>query len=301
LFRLLKLNPEIGIRLAEPIVPRDTPEGARLYRYAENFFEREAQTALVDGTMVPATNQSEPFFIPVDVQARHEKDAFRFAFLEGRGEWYTPNKDPNGPLYLELRPEIVDLLENYNESLSIIFVAPYAIGASGTADTEASDAGLVGAIKYYLRDRTSMLQDNHLYLLTKWDLYADPRNEVSEFSEVEPEQVERVIESRYPQSWPAFQAMPLGGDHIRRSFMQYSAGLITGGLQRKPAQHQAEVFDRYPKLVWNWLVGNASQVSETPRATGLRVRRMLFPDIAPPAAERVTVWRRVVSFVLMRD
>lgn len=303
LFQNLKLNPEIDIQFGAPITGPSDTIGSVLYNDAKTFFEDHANDFLLEGKLLDSTRPEQPFFIPIDVQARQDREPIKFAFLEGYGEWYQPNARGAKSMFQEFRPEIIDVLAHYPDKLSIIFVAPYSLGTDGSFDNEQQrncDTGLVGVIQRYLHHRVAKLQDSHLFLLTKWDLYIDPMTEDARFSTVEPEDVERILAERYTQSWPAFQAMPIGGDVIRRHFMQYSAAPISGGMVRKPAARHVDTFDRYQKTVWNWLIGNATQISEKANATGRRIRRVLFREVEPEKAERLTVVRSVVDFVLMR-
>lgn len=294
LIQALNRSGEVNIYLGDPILPKDHPEAEDAHEQAITFFERDAQSFAL-GEMVKGTRAERPYFIPVDVERRRDGRIVRLALLEGQGEWYRPVRRGRGSMFPAFKEDIAEIMEYYGESLSVIWAAPYSIG-SGKIDTEDSDLGLVGAINAYKKHRSSIQQDFHLYLLTKWDCFAEPLADKANFSVVTAEMVEEQIQDRYPNSWPNFAGLALKTTG-RRFFMQYAAGHIVGDRVRIPPQRHRAAFDRYPRTIWNWLYGNATQ---TEVAADEKLREVLFPDVLPRPPRRLSAWEWISNFLFSR-
>ncbi len=297
LFHCLNHNSDIGLQLGAPILDPASSDGKVMHEKAIELFERRV-AAFDEGEVLESTQLEQPFFVPVDVQPRDASQPVRFAFLEARGEWFDPSQEERGSIYRGLKEEIVEILEHFSESISMLYVAPYSVAEVNIVGTRASDTGLTGAIHAYRTHREAIAQDFHLFLLTKWDQHAVPLADSPEFSRVRAKEVDRIITERYPKAWRAYQAMPLGGRIVRRFFMQYTAGHIRGGMVREPPERHRRTFDRYNHTIWNWLYGNATQEADGDGYTFTRGE--LFRDVAPRDATRMTFVERITSLILSR-
>lgn len=277
----------ISIELGAPIGPPDSIKTVEDHRIAEDLFNRKAHEFSL-GRPIPGTDSLRPFFVPIDIWPARESAPLKFAFLEGRGEWYMPNSI--GQLYQNLQEDIVDTLRHYSSGLSVIYVAPYSAGGGSVTDTVEADAGLAGAISQYRAARELFRRDHHLYLLNKWDEYARPQADSPMFSQVGADQVEAVLNERYRASWPAYKGIPLSPGNRQRFFMQYAAANIIGDVVRDPPERHRPAFDRYPKILWNWLFENAIRSGEGRYGSHSR-RRSPFPDALPPSGIEVRVER----------
>lgn len=275
---------DINVALGDPILDPSDARSRAFHQRAKDTYDRAAYE-LATGKPVGMTT-GEPFFIPVDVQPRNSGlDPVKFAFLDGRGEDYQPNEDPNADLFKTLQPEIVDVLSSFPHGISVIYVAPYSISDTHDRDTPGSNFGLLGAMRGYEQLRELRRNDFHLFLLTKWDQFSSPMDARPLFGEASADDVDRVLNDRYPNSWGAFQSMPLEGEaHERRAFMQYSSGYFKDGEYREPPHAFKGTFQRYPRTIMNWLYGNATQASAARHTHTDRLRTALFPDVA--AADR---------------
>ena len=297
LVQAINRSNEVNIFLGEPILPEEDPRAEQSHEQAITFFEHDAQ-AFALGEPVPPTRLDDPYFIPVDIVHKRNGRVVRLALLEGKGEWYAPiTGAKKGSMFQKFKRDLADLLELYGESITVLWVAPYAIGAGKKRDTRNSDLGLTGAINNYRKHRTAIGQDHHLFLLNKWDCYAPPLQDNPQFSVVTDTLVDALIGELYPNAWPNYEALSLQTVG-RRFFMQYASGHIVGDQVRVPPQRHRSAFDRYPRTVWNWLYGNATQ-SEV-GAAGARTRETLFPDILPRPKRAETLLEKLIRLILPR-
>lgn len=296
LFHSLGTNREVRIRLGEPVADLNTPEGRRAHELALELFERRV-AEFDKGVMLESSQLDWPFFVPVDLQKGGHSEPVKLAFLEARGEWFDPSKESKGSIFQGLKAEIVDILKNYPEPLSVLYVAPYSIDDQKGDNTSESDLGLDGTIGAYSEHRRASGQDYHLFLLTKWDKFADPVSDAPKFSRVKPGDVENVLTARYRRSWNSFQKIPLSGSAVRRYFMQYTAGSISDGIVWGPPERQRRTFDRYNRTLWNWLYGNAT---ERTNGDGYPVREELFRGVGPRGGTRMTIVERITSYIFTR-
>lgn len=297
LVQAINRSNEVNIFLGEPILPEEDSRAEQSHEQAITFFEHDAQ-AFALGEPVPPTRLDDPYFIPVDIIHKRNGRVVRLALLEGKGEWYAPITGvKKGSMFQKFKRDLADLLELYGESITVLWVAPFAIGTGKKRDTRNSDLGLTGAINNYRKHRTAIGQDYHLFLLNKWDCYAPPLQDNPQFSVVTDTLVDDLIGELYPNAWPNYEALSLQTTG-RRFFMQYASGHIVGDQVRVPPQRHRSAFDRYPRTVWNWLYGNATQTEVG--AAGARTRETLFPDVLPRPARREPFWEKLSRMILSR-
>jgi hypothetical protein len=254
------------------------------------------------GRAVRPTLEVDPFFVPINIKPRNSGlPAVKFAFLDGRGEAYQPVEDENTDLFKVLGDDIVNLFQSFSYGLTVIFVAPYSIGSGHGRDTTAANFGLLGALRGYRDFRKMRSNDFLLYLLSKWDQYASPVDSNGLFDRVGPADVDRVLRERYGLSWGDFQSLPLEGPaRARRAFLQYSSGYFVDGHPRHPPAKFTESFNRYPRILLNWLYGNATQFRITGNGTSTTLRKVLFNDVEPSSSLRLTLSERLLWLLTSR-
>lgn len=291
----LRESREVSVSLGEPIYPSDHSRHKETDDFSHDLFERKNDSFVRGREMLGTTEVRYPLFIPIDIQPSRdiETGPVKFAFLEGRGDWYLPTAGSEGRLFQDFKDEVVDVLKFYDGGLTAIFVAPYT-NPDNAQSLRDNDLGLMGALEAYYTHRKRKEQDGLLYLLTKWDTYADPV-ENPKFGEMEASDVVEVMNRLYAISWPRFQQMPRSLRNDRRFFMQYCAGYLVDEMHRPPPPDRKSVFQRYPRTLLNWLYGNATREV---KADGVVEERVLFADVVDRG--RVRFWKRVTDFVLVR-
>lgn len=282
-------EPAASISLADEwIVPLNSEYEHYQYEEAKRFYNHGVLSILSGKTHVK-TMTEYPFFIPVIVKPNNGLPAIKLAFLESKGEWYTPK--PDSPEYYQpLKQEISDVLSHFPGGISVLHIAPY--NSDGDAQgKEDADLGLRGAIKAYERERVSPYKDNHLMLFAKWDLFATPHAADKKFSNPDPQEIQSLLNQRFNKSWTAYQSMDIGEPTGRRSYMQYCAGLIKNDRTVIHLDKVLEpLIDRYPRTVWNWLYRNATVDEKVPS-------QILFHDVMPLPPRKLTVLDRVMRVV----
>lgn len=285
----LKTEPSASISIGEWIVPPDSPYGEYHLKEYQLFFHHSVQNFL-NGIGHAKTMLNYPVFIPVVVRPGNGLPDVKFAFLESPGEWYLP-KPETAAFFQPLKQEILDVLFHFPGRLSVLHVAPFTTvdgygnnltdfdNSQGRSD---SDLGLLGAIKSYENVRATPHKDSHLFLFTKWDLYAKPHAAGEKFSQPDPEELSALLYERFNQSWTAFQSMAIGDTKGRRSYMQYCAGLISGNEVRRMEDEIRPILQRYPRTVWNWLYTNATTKDGQPG-------QALFRDVLPVPPRKPTL------------
>jgi hypothetical protein len=275
LFRYMQLEvAQATLSLNESLLPTDDPKWnphaqlARQLYYGKvlDFIKRRAP---------PATQELTPFFIPVTLTRTSGEEA-RFAFLEGKGEWYMPNETADVP-FKPFHGLLQGLLQNYNSEASVIYAAPYTTGvlsrggaveSAGNANMQRSDLGLLGVINEYVNlRRATFHRDRHLFLLTKWDMYCDGLSDPA-FQHPPGEALQGVIRERFPLAWARFQNLNFQGSAQNKMYSSYSAGLIDDLTVLSPAQSDSDIVDFYPRKLWDLLYEHHTG---TP----------LYPDVRP--------------------
>lgn len=275
LFRYQQLDTaEATLALNEDLLPADKPEwqahsalARRLY-YGKvlDFIKRKAPPATLDET---------PFFIPVTLTRTTGEEA-RFAFLEGRGEWYMPNEQADVP-YRPFQGLLQGLLAHYNHAATVIYVAPYTTGSvtrdggvdsANNANLHHSDVGLLGAIGEYMSlRRATYHRDYQLFLMTKWDIHCGGIADAA-FQHPPTRPFQDVLKERFPLSWARFQNLNFPGSAQNKMYSSYCSGVIDNVTVLSPAQADSPIVDFYPRKLWDLLYENN---------TG----KPLYPDVRP--------------------
>lgn len=293
LFHCLKRDPRVNITLGPAIVDVNTEEGRRIHAESLHLFERRVE-AFDNGEIESSTQFNSPIFISVDLKPTDGLGTAKFAFMEVSGEVFDPSQNDNGSIFKELHKEIIGVLRSYRRPITIIYLAPcWREGERKAANP--IDIGLEGAIQSYDKERGSKSQDFHLFLFNKWDQIASPEDDDHSFSRVRSNQVATFIGKQYGRAWPAYTAIRLPVDHVRRYYMQYAAAFILDGQVIREDRYE-KTFVRYRKTVWNWLYGNATEekVGDT------IIRQSLFPEVGSRESRRISIIERITNLVLSR-
>ncbi|PWF55731.1 hypothetical protein C7C56_000330 [Massilia glaciei] len=294
LMSYLRTTPHASISFGDGVIKTDSEYGRRQLMRAQFLFNRSV-LEFIAGKANDAT-QDEPFYVPVVVTPANGLPQVKFAFLESMGELYKPA--PKTHEYFKAPPsEVSDVMQQFHQAISVIYVAPFAINQGyvydnntpddGAARREA-DLGLVGTIKAYEKMRTAKGKDHHLYLLSKWDLYTHEKCADTEFYAPTPGSIHKLLGERFNQSWSAYQAMPLGVASDRRNYMQYCSGLIGGKNILGVDDEIKKIIDRYPRTLWNWLYQNATTKDGVPGPP-------LFHDVLPRIPRKPTLSERILG------
>ena len=272
LFRYLKLDipdKSISIRLGNPLIPTDTLYGKGVYNEAVTFFNKGVQE-FINGTANLATKNKTPFFIPIIITPTDNSPEIKFAFMESNGEWYQPLKN-NGEYAPELHPElqleINAILRFFKNSISFIYLAPVTQVNTYTDSKEDSfinkekiaDASLAieGVTKSYENLRIYRANDSHIFLVTKWDASMELKNLTPEkLRYITPAELALFTNKNYKQGLASFNMLNV--NKSQKWHMQYCAGIMS---QRNISENSdyKPVLNNYPRTLWNWLYGNATQ------------------------------------------
>ena len=277
------------------LFPTGHPQVAKIRNEAVEFFEGRVRNH-VDGQLQASTRFEYPFYIPIELTPTNAQlDPARFAFLECQGEFFNPqlvtslNDARSYLLRKELPGFIAGVLLHYTKPMSLIHVAPCALNGRTLEQQRNADLALLhGLANYQQRRDPSGLsrEDNHLFLLSMWDEHT---NGIAAESFVRPDvsHIEEILVTRFKESWGKFKAMRTGRPGRSHTFMQYSAGPVSGdGIARVP--HEAHrILNRYPRTVLNWLYGNAKG-------------HVLFPDVLEQPPSRKTLLDHVLQFAGLR-
>lgn len=234
-----------------------------LYEDALQFFNRSVAEFL-GGETAAATRIGAPMFIPVRINGSEQPEV-RLAFIESEGEWFQP--DPNLKSYYKpFRPDIEDLLGQYPEGISVIWVAPYAgssckASAYATADpnaqTSVANESLQGAMANYEALRSQNCEkDSHIFLVTKWDNYKS--QEITDITSSLDRNNDPLIRSEvnsflyqtYRGAFSTFNAIKVPDS--QKSVFRYTAGAFRSRTSLPIAATQ-ETLLSYPRDMWNWL------------------------------------------------
>ncbi|HEY1748486.1 MAG TPA: hypothetical protein VGG11_17190 [Xanthobacteraceae bacterium] len=248
-----KQNPHAGIsvRLGESVFPPHFPFAKERYSDAQQYYD-SLTIQFAQGERPPATQKLVPFFIPIDVEIGGEK--FRFALLEGSGEWYEKDEFS----YKEFKQEIGAILNTFPEPISVVFVAPtYDERAQqNKALKNFTHECIANCVEQYERRRLARSRDNLLLLVTKWDALHNPSRTDRHFSDASVSDILKEIE---PWNFIWTKYLRLNGP--KRALMPYSACWINkDGFIIRDARYQS-IFDKFNRTLWNWLIGNASEAA----------------------------------------
>lgn len=276
LFRYIQVSVDsnAAIYLMDDIFPTTDERWRRHVSWARDVFYKKVNDS-IESTAPHATLEPSPFFVPVKLKLK-SGDEVKFAFLEGRGEWYMPDESAEVP-FKPFKGLLQGVLQQFNGNATVVYVAPFTTGgysrgeateASRSADLRKSDLGLVGAINEYISLRRAHFhQDNHLFLMTKWDIFCGGISGDSFYSP-NGDEIKEVFSERFELAWTRFQNLEASGVNQNKTFSAYCAGVIDGLSIQRPAQEDAAVIDRYPRKIWDWLYKNH---------TG----RLLYEDMQP--------------------
>jgi hypothetical protein len=265
LFHYLQNDPRSGAicMLGEWIIPVDTELGGKVADQVSRFFNNSVMKFNA-GVALPRNKANiPPFFIPVILRPNNGKPEVRLAFLESAGEHYHVKED-TADYFPKLKNEILDVYQNFRGGLSVLVVAPYtlkdAYGSQTIEEPDDSalqevDQALYGALQSYQSNRRWFDLDHHMFVLTKWDVYAKGISN-PEFTNPPNGLVEKIIKERYRLAWNFFQTMP---KHGNSNSMQYSSGLISGvSVVSVPDKLKPSTINKFPRALWNWIYHNAS-------------------------------------------
>lgn len=267
--------------------PEQTREGKRLYYELVQKFIQGKGAAATRGV-------SDVFFVPVKVSSKSDGER-QFAFMESAGEWYTPDRD--SPEYFQpLRESIKVFLTDFDKPITFVYLLPYtqinSIGSERSADDDVQQrqiAGeaIVGVIdQYHLVRGPNRYLDNHLFMVSKWDVHQRSTDSASSLDEVLldcVDDVEPFVEKNYLQAYTKFRNLQATSNDIR--IFHYSAGRMDG--QRiVPMDRDSDTSRAISELqskVWKWLWGNASQARYGNRTSP-------FQEAKPGLVDRIYRW-----------
>ena len=298
LFSYLRNNlNEVGIYFGDSLTSDALSEKAVVSSFFKNVEE------FVEGRVPVATKTKRPFFIPIEIKPKN-LPVMRFAFMESNGEWYHHDKDTER-YFPELKDEINSILMCYQKGASFIHLAPFAqtnasVSNRDNLDKDKKDIAdankaLVGVFDAYENSRKFKGNDAHMFLITKWD--ASGNNEIEEILKcAEPNDVKTVAETTYERGFAAFNKLTLG--ESQKSYMQYSSGIMHGtahgtAISMATTPELKSILNRYPKIMWNWLYGNA-----TGNDPEIDKRLVLLPVPIPPKKTFIDRINEIINRVL---
>lgn len=219
------------------------------------------------GTMPERTQAEAPIFIPVDLTPK-QGDEVSIAFLESAGEHQKADAETGQTRDNAFSHEIESIFRTFQDSLSIVLVAPYSIGQSRHETAEDgldladhlemadADQAIFLALSNYVRMRPKEFQkkDRFLFLLTKWDEHTRGPNS-EEFLHPSLELIDQQLARKFPMSWNFFKGIP--GIQSRLS-MHYSAGVIVNNIRITTPDEFENVFGLFPREIWRWIYENAA-------------------------------------------
>jgi len=271
LLKYMRDRPEsdASIEFADSVLPDDDPWWEQTKIWSQDVFYKRV-LAYIDNLAPESTQESQPFFIPISLTTKTGIEV-KFALLEGKGEWYQPNLEATVP-FQKFKSFLQGFLQGYNDTATVIYVAPYVTGSveetPKSTGLRASDLGLLGAINEYLSLRKAFVhQDQHMFLLTKWDVFC-ASVAAPEFIEPLEEEIQGVFRERYLQSWTRYLNSSVSQENQNRTYSAYCAGLIDGRTVVTAATEDDERVAFYARKLWDWLYQNASGLT-------------LYPDVRP--------------------
>jgi hypothetical protein len=302
------LGPENADEIPSPAVSA-FPDGYENKRDREKSAHKFIYGTLKDFNNGKAPGQTQtdtPFLIPIRTVVDSPLDSpiqTKYAFLEGMGEGYEFHQTKENTEYLGFRPEIEAILQYFTNPISVIFVVPCDVSIlmhqrkTGTA-TDHSYECLAACMERYTRIRMHGSDDNLLFLVSKWDMQSSPRDGNGYFSNVPGKTIASVIK-KWPYAWPAFSKLPNSEKNAsRKALMPHSAGQILGDAPNKQVIHDTadqQIYDNFNRTLWNWLHGNANQVTFDDLPT---IKPVLYPDIVPPGPLSLNFYWKCIEFLL---
>jgi hypothetical protein len=272
-----------SIELAESIFPEGDQWWVDSIEWSRDLFYKKV-FAYVDNKAPEATQEAQPFFVPVKVTRKSGEEIY-FAFLEGKGEWYQPDFSTNVP-FRKFKGFLQGVLQNYNDKATVIYVAPFVTGSSfepaNSPYLRNSDIGLLGALEEYLSIRRAFAhQDQHMFLVTKWDVFC---GSIASPSFIDPlgDEIQVVLRERYPLAWTRFLNSNFSGVIQNKDYSAFCSGLIDGTTIVSAAEEDDANVSFYARKLWDWLHENA-------------VGGILYQDVRPKEltkVDKVLKWLR---------
>lgn len=258
LFRYMQMEvSDATIKLNEDLWPSGEAKWSQHAQLAQQLYYRKV-LEFINRKAPPATQDTTPFFIPVTV-TRTTGEETRYAFLEGKGEWYMPNDQADVP-YKPFHGLLQGLLQHYNTHATVIYVAPYSTGVlsrdrrvepADSADMRRSDLGLLGAIDEYVNLRRAIFhRDHHVFLMTKWDMACTGLND-PDFQRPHGEVLQEELRKRFQLAWARFQNLNFQGSVQNKMYSAYSAGVIDNLTVAPPAASDQEAVDFHARKLWD--------------------------------------------------
>jgi hypothetical protein len=282
----------IGIYLGNSLIPLNTAQGKSAYTQAEQFFNHQLQK-FQDGEAHTNTKtiNDRPFFIPVRVKPP-ELPEIKFAFLESNGEWYCPDENTS-KYFPELKEEINAILKFYQKGISFIHIAPFTQQNPSSLEKiddkeelKKANLALVGALNTYEQLRVFREDDDHVLLVTKWDV-STKNNPIDGLANIDEEMLIRFAEETYRKGLAALRNLHI--DNTQRTVLPYCAGMMEGRTIIRPTTQLGLIIDVFPKKLWNRLYGNATKCD-------LEIGRRL--ELIPqPSAPNRTIFSLMGSLV----
>lgn len=253
-------TPDLGvtITLGDPLSTSEV--GQKAHESSEKLFHLQVNNYL--NGLAPVQNQEAfPFFVPVELRRRINRELTRIALMESSGELWSVAMKKN--FVQELREEIKDVYENYPFPITVIMVVPYAMsegytGEGSSTDDKAafrdSDIALHQTLQVYQRYRPPGIQDNFCFVLTKWDLHTQVLTS-EEFLKPDDGVVRELVRERFPRAFGHFENM---AEEDMAQCTPYSAGLIGGTRILEVPKELKPVLDEFPYRLWRWIYANAT-------------------------------------------
>jgi hypothetical protein len=274
----------ISVRLGESVFPPHFPFAKERYSDAQQFYDN-LTVQFAQNERPPTTQKIVPFFIPLDIEVEGER--FRFAFLEGSGEWYEKDEFS----YREFKQEIAAILGTFPEPISVVVVAPTydASAQQNKALKNFTYECVANCVEQYERRRLAKSRDNLLLLVTKWDALHNPSRPDSRFSDASVSDILKEI-----RDWNFIWAKYSSLNGPRRSLMPYSACWINEGFIIRDQRYQP-VFDKFNRTLWNWLIGNASEAASQQNPPA---RMELYDDVKPAKTRNLNFYYKLAKTCL---
>jgi hypothetical protein len=286
----------VDVRLGERVFPPNYLQGDERHENAVRFFN---QGLLMFGDNVPATPTQAPypFFVPIDLLVTEAQgiQIYKFAFYEGTGEWFGKESDESYK-FKTFQPEFAEILRNFTNPLSIIFLAPTVddIGPKQTLNY-AHDC-LVNAITEFHSHRIDANRDHALLLLTKWDRLYKPSDVHGHFSDVDSDVALSVMKKWKSFIWPKFASVKLDGPRAK-ALMPYSACWMDEANKTivSTSDRYQHIFAKYNRTIGNWLYMN---IVDSKRDHRLFHRLYLFEDVLRVHKQPDNWWWKLTKAVL---
>jgi hypothetical protein len=269
----MEVQTSFGCSSEREIFPADyvpTTDVTHIERYnnARRMYDGEVQI-FENGLDTAGTGIRDPFFVPITLIRGSERTKFLFA--EANGEWYQRGDDG---LHKPFKDEINYLMLYYDRPISIIFVVP--TNQFETHNYNEMLNCVTRTIEEYNHYDRARYGDNLLLLGTKWDCVSGTK--LADSGNVPASEFQSQI-TRWAGVWANFtriQSLLIGS----RAAMPYSTGpvkVVDSVRERRAGIYSGDsIYSRFPRILWNWLYGNANQEL----TKNGRKRETLFGDVA---------------------